>query len=417
MPTPRASISPAIVAGARASSASPTRRSITRSSATSAAPRPISASAKRRLARARGPEQQHPAGADRHRRGVKCQRFVRLGHRTAAPFPSARRERNRTSIQTGCDIRRPNSTNLHFPLTYPANETAGSRVIQHGGRVLRRGNRPAARQFTDRLEEGTGEAMNTVFKVQERVNPRMTLEATGFPGVAKVHYNLLEPALVQAAVARGEGDLGIGGALLVATGRHTGRSPKDKFVVREPSVVPHVWWENNAPMATEHFCRLLRRHARPHPGRRALRAGSLRRRRPRAPAERPRHHRARLARPLHPPHAAPPRPGRAARLHARLHHPQLPELPRRPGPPRLPLRDRDRDLLRAAADPDRRHRLRRREQEERLQRPQLPAAREGRDADALLGQPRPPATRTTSRCSSACRAPARPRSRPIPSAC
>ena len=99
--------------------------------------------------------------------------------------------------------------------------------------------------------------MTTVFKMQERVNPRMTLEATGFPGVARVHYNLLEPALVQAAVARGEGDLGIGGALLVSTGRHTGRSPKDKFVVREPSVVPNVWWENNAPMAPENFYRLL----------------------------------------------------------------------------------------------------------------------------------------------------------------
>ena len=50
-------------------------------------------------------------------------------------------------------------------------------------------------------------------------------------------------------------------------------------------------------------------------------------------------------------------------------------------------------------------------------RPQLPAARAGRDADALLGQPRRAATPTTSRCSSACRAPARPRSRPTPSAC
>ena len=56
---------------------------------------------------------------------------------------------------------------------------------------------------------------------------------------------------MQAAVARGEGDLGRGGAFLVSTGRHTGRSPKDKFVVREPSVEPHVWWENNAPMAPE----------------------------------------------------------------------------------------------------------------------------------------------------------------------
>ena len=95
------------------------------------------------------------------------------------------------------------------------------------------------------------------FKVPAEVNPRMTLEASGFPGVASAHYNLLEPALLQAAVARGEGDLGRGGAFLVSTGRHTGRSPKDKFVVREPSVEAGVWWESNAPMAPDAFARLL----------------------------------------------------------------------------------------------------------------------------------------------------------------
>ncbi len=95
------------------------------------------------------------------------------------------------------------------------------------------------------------------FKVQDEVNPRMTLEAAGFPGIALAHYNLLEPALLQAAIARGEGNLGRGGAFLVSTGRHTGRSPKDKFVVREPSVEADIWWENNAPMAPDAFARLL----------------------------------------------------------------------------------------------------------------------------------------------------------------
>jgi phosphoenolpyruvate carboxykinase (ATP) len=99
--------------------------------------------------------------------------------------------------------------------------------------------------------------MTTVFKVQDEVNPRMTLEASGFPGAARVHYNLLEPALMQAAVARGEGELGRGGAFLVSTGRHTGRSPMDKFVVREPSVEDTIWWDNNAPMTPEAFDRLL----------------------------------------------------------------------------------------------------------------------------------------------------------------
>ncbi len=99
--------------------------------------------------------------------------------------------------------------------------------------------------------------MTTVFKMQDRVNPRLTLEASGFPGVAKAHYNLLEPALIQEAIKRGEGDLGIGGTFLVSTGRHTGRSPKDKFVVREASVESHIWWENNAPMQPESFATLL----------------------------------------------------------------------------------------------------------------------------------------------------------------
>ncbi len=89
------------------------------------------------------------------------------------------------------------------------------------------------------------------------VNPEQALEATGFTDVGRAHYNLLEPALVQAAITRGEGVLGKGGALLVSTGSHTGRSPKDKFVVREPSVEPHVWWENNPPMEAAQFDTLL----------------------------------------------------------------------------------------------------------------------------------------------------------------
>ena len=199
---------------------------------------------------------------------------------------------------------------------------------------------------------------------------------------------------------------------LVSTGRHTGRSPKDKFVVREPSVEPHVWWENNAPMAPDALRRAARRHARPHPGGELfvqdLYAGAdpAYRLNVRVITELAWHGlfiRHLLRRPE--------RDG-TRRLRARLHHPELPELPGRPGPPRLPLRDGDRHLLRAEADPDRRHRLRRREQEGGLHRAQLPAARAGRDADALLGQPRRRTIPTTSPCSSASPAPARPRSRP-----
>jgi phosphoenolpyruvate carboxykinase (ATP) len=81
-------------------------------------------------------------------------------------------------------------------------------------------------------------------------------EGPGLSGLAAVHENLLEPALVEAAVRRGECALGQGGAILCETGTHTGRSPKDKFVVREPSVEDTVWWENNPPMDPAAFERL-----------------------------------------------------------------------------------------------------------------------------------------------------------------
>jgi phosphoenolpyruvate carboxykinase (ATP) len=89
-----------------------------------------------------------------------------------------------------------------------------------------------------------------------RVNPACRLEDQGISGVGRVYDNLLEPALVQEALKRDEGTLGKGGALLVSTGKHTGRSPKDKFVVRTPAVEDTIWWENNAPMTPAAFDQL-----------------------------------------------------------------------------------------------------------------------------------------------------------------
>ncbi len=89
-----------------------------------------------------------------------------------------------------------------------------------------------------------------------RVNPNHTLETQGMAGLGNVYYNLIEPALVESAVARGEGRLGKGGAFLCSTGQFTGRSPKDKFVVRTASVEDSIWWENNGPMAPDAFAQL-----------------------------------------------------------------------------------------------------------------------------------------------------------------
>jgi len=86
-----------------------------------------------------------------------------------------------------------------------------------------------------------------------RVNPTHKLSDLGITGLGNVYYNLSEPALIEAALKRDEGTLGNGGALLVSTGKFTGRSPKDKFVVRTPSVENHIWWENNQPMDAAAF--------------------------------------------------------------------------------------------------------------------------------------------------------------------
>ncbi|MEZ5885915.1 MAG: phosphoenolpyruvate carboxykinase [Paracoccaceae bacterium] len=89
-----------------------------------------------------------------------------------------------------------------------------------------------------------------------RVNPANRLEDQGITGLGHVYYNLREPALIEAALVRKEGTLGKGGSFLATTGKHTGRSPKDKFVVRTPSVEDTIWWENNKPMDPAAFDRL-----------------------------------------------------------------------------------------------------------------------------------------------------------------
>ena len=84
-------------------------------------------------------------------------------------------------------------------------------------------------------------------------NPAWAIEASGLSTTGRVHYNLGTAELYEEAVRRGEARLTAHGALLAETGQHTGRSAKDKFVVRDANTDPNVWWDNNKPMAPEHF--------------------------------------------------------------------------------------------------------------------------------------------------------------------
>jgi phosphoenolpyruvate carboxykinase (ATP) len=90
------------------------------------------------------------------------------------------------------------------------------------------------------------------------------LEAHGVQTSKPVHFNLSAAALYEHAIRRQEGVIASEGALSCRTGAHTGRSPNDKFVVKEPSSDAHVWWGKvNRPMEAAHFD-LLRRDVVAH---------------------------------------------------------------------------------------------------------------------------------------------------------
>ncbi|MBV8478791.1 MAG: phosphoenolpyruvate carboxykinase (ATP) [Actinobacteria bacterium] len=59
--------------------------------------------------------------------------------------------------------------------------------------------------------------------------------------------------LYEDAIVRGEARVAEGGPMVVDTGRHTGRSPKDKFVVREPGSEARIWWDGNQEISEPAF--------------------------------------------------------------------------------------------------------------------------------------------------------------------
>jgi phosphoenolpyruvate carboxykinase (ATP) len=84
-------------------------------------------------------------------------------------------------------------------------------------------------------------------------NPSNGISTIGFADVSRANYNFSETELYEEAIRNREAEVTADGALRAVTGQHTGRSPKDKFVVRDETTEDVIWWDNNKPMSPERF--------------------------------------------------------------------------------------------------------------------------------------------------------------------
>jgi phosphoenolpyruvate carboxykinase (ATP) len=89
---------------------------------------------------------------------------------------------------------------------------------------------------------------------QGRIEGQHGLEEIGIRNVNTVWWNLNTPALYEHALQRHEALLAHLGPLVVRTGQYTGRSPNDRYVVKEPSSEGVVWWgQVNQPIDEERY--------------------------------------------------------------------------------------------------------------------------------------------------------------------
>src|SRR5213076_700828 len=132
----------------------------------------------------------------------------------------------------------------------------GERYREHGRDRRRR--RAGARAALARLNLFIGTDRMTAHATRPAERGRAySLEAAGLTPQRAVHWNLGPPELYEHAVRRAEGVIAEGGAFCAVTAPHTGRSPNDKFIVREPSSATDIAWGRvNQPFDAGHFDRL-----------------------------------------------------------------------------------------------------------------------------------------------------------------
>jgi phosphoenolpyruvate carboxykinase (ATP) len=92
------------------------------------------------------------------------------------------------------------------------------------------------------------------------VVPKIGLDTLGLKNLTQIYWNLSVPALYEEAIRRREGAVADGGALVVRTGVHTGRSPNDKFFVEDAGSKGRIdWGKTNKPISQERYRALYNR--------------------------------------------------------------------------------------------------------------------------------------------------------------
>jgi len=93
-----------------------------------------------------------------------------------------------------------------------------------------------------------------------RPRSRFGLENHGLRNLDKAYWNLPVPVLFEHSLARKEGKFSRHGPLVVQTGKHTGRSANDKFIVMEPGTEKEIWWNKSNNRYTEERFDALHQH-------------------------------------------------------------------------------------------------------------------------------------------------------------
>jgi phosphoenolpyruvate carboxykinase (ATP) len=89
---------------------------------------------------------------------------------------------------------------------------------------------------------------------------RKKLTELGLSAKTQLHYQLSPAELVEQTLLRGQGELNDTGALCIRTGEFTGRSPKDKFIVKDALTENSVDWNTfNLPVEEKYFHQLKKK--------------------------------------------------------------------------------------------------------------------------------------------------------------